>query len=259
MILSKQEIEEELAHKKQILNARIKRRRPLELQEAQRGLNTPPDVLTEISSLTEQILKLEEEIARLEILAVEGQISLIEAEYKVMTAKTWDTPRGMPSIVGEAELELARLKMGLVLEKAKQIEKEVRVGLAEEAFSSLDPNFVRIFKTLLYQRDFSYVGPGDFPDEVTVNDLDSFIDSLRIIGRAIRLDISTALRLFIEILGDFSYLYRSYWHSYGFGFRDKLLSANRVWNYQNDKETFEQFLEGFGKALDKPESDQNAK
>ncbi len=147
MNLSKQEIEEELVHKRHIVSALVRRRRPLELQAAQKGLSTPPEVLTEISALNDQIHTQGEEIAQLETLAAEGQLSLAEAEYGVMVAKAWDTPRGKPTLAGNAELELSRLRMRLVSESAQQIEHDVRVGLAEEAFSSLDAHFLELLPT----------------------------------------------------------------------------------------------------------------
>ena len=271
MKITKQEVEEELNHRKQILSALVRRRRPLELQEAQKGLNTPPEVSTEISSLAEQIRKQEEEIARLQTLAAEGQLSIVEVEFRVMVAKTWNTPNGRPSLAGANELELARLKMGLLLEKAEQIGHEVRAGLAEEVFSNLDADLLKRLpgyykppvvsvesdisvksgisvkrdrRDISMGRDISMAGDvvGRDKIEIHTNYEDPYDASLRIIGRAIRLDVSTALRLFLIILPS-DFLLNVDW------FGNQLLNANRVWNYQTDKESFEHFLKELSDAL----------
>ncbi|MEM8533283.1 MAG: hypothetical protein AAGF95_20760, partial [Chloroflexota bacterium] len=135
---TKQEIEKQLQHKRELITILSARQRPLELQAAQKGINTPPEILTEISTLTDQIRAQEEEIARLESLAAEGQISLAEAEFRVMLAKTWDTLSGRPTIVGDTRLELTRLQLGLTSERATELEYEVRTALAEEIFYKID-------------------------------------------------------------------------------------------------------------------------
>ncbi|MBD1875070.1 hypothetical protein H6F75_16415 [Nodosilinea sp. FACHB-131] len=275
MGFSRQEIEEELEHKRQILRALIRRRRPLELQVAQRGLSTPPEIFTEISTLSEQIHIQEDEMARLETLAAEGQISIVEAEYKVMVAKAWDTQRGKPTLTGSAELELLRLRMGIVPEKAYQIENEIRVGLAEEAFSNLDTDFFerlpvkpepkRIEAQKVYEPTSEYNNSGRdqisniIQGEIHISSLsishsrffpgsdDPFEGSLRVIGRSIRLDHLTALRLFLVVLPP---IYRLDIEEFG----KQLIRANRVWNYQADREVFDYFLNNLASELENQES-----
>lgn len=275
MGFSRQEIAEEMEHKRQILHALIRRRRPLELQVAQRGLSTPPEIFTEISTLSEQIRIQEDEMARLETLAAEGQISIVEAEYKVMVAKAWDTQRGKPTLTGAAELELLRLRMGLFPEKAYQIENEIRVGLAEEAFSSLDTDFFerlpikpepkRIEAQKVYEpasednnsgRDqFGAIIQGQIHiQHFNISSIgfrsgsdDQFEVSLRIIGRAIRLDHETALRLFLVVLPP---AYRLDIEEFG----KQLIRANRVWNYQADREVFDCFLNNLACELESQEA-----
>src|ERR1700722_12373692 len=104
----KKEIENELEHKAQIIRALRSRLRPLEIQAAHKGISSPPEIMTEIAILTDQIRIQEDEIAKLESLAAEGQLSLAEAEFRVTLAEVWDTPTGRPTAVGAARLELLR-------------------------------------------------------------------------------------------------------------------------------------------------------
>lgn len=262
MKISKQEIEEELDHKRQIVVALIRRRRPLELQAAQKGLSVPPEILTEISMLSDQIRTQEEEISRLETLAAEGQLSIVEAEYRVMVARTWDTSRGKPTLAGSAELELSRLRMGLLPEKAQQIEREVRIGLAEEAFSSLDIHFLKLLPTRPEPKKINdNSSSNDFTGSISGGNVinvvsgsvrffssgeDPYESSLRVIGRSIRLDNPTALRLFLTILPHDLRLDLE-------EFNEQIIRANRVWNYQDDREGFDWFIRHLEKALEERE------
>ena len=107
MRLAKHEIEGELKHKNNLISAYRSRLRPLEIQAAQKGSSAPPEILTEISRLTEQIRIQEDEIVKLESLAAEGQLSLAEVEYRAILAETWDTPIGRSTAAGSARLELS--------------------------------------------------------------------------------------------------------------------------------------------------------
>jgi hypothetical protein len=199
-------------------------------------------------------------------LAAEGQLSLAEAEYRVMVAKAWDTPRGKPTLAGNAELELSRLRMRLVSESAKQIEHDVRVGLAEEAFSGLDARFLDRLPTQpkpikpspqkiteavsgdIIQSDLSHIGSasvtiiGNSPETE-----DPYEVSLKLIGRAIRLDNPTALNLFLTILPPSLRLDLN-------KFGKQLIEINRVWNYQDDRDVFEWFLTHLAGSLGERES-----
>lgn len=258
MRLSKQEIEEQLVHKRAIVRALITRQRPLELQAAQKGINTPAEVMTEISALTEQIRAQEEEMTRLETIAAESHLSLIEAEYRVMLAKAWDTARGRPTLASLAELELARLRMGLLPEKAEQIEYEVRTALVEETFSNLDIEFLDVLPKIQEPEAVITFGAGNQFGDVSIGDIvagniirittntgefDSpYTISLRVTGKAIRLDKQNALRLFLIILpGGFRLDIET--------FGRQLIAANRVWNYQEDRDVFEWFLVNLTQSL----------
>jgi CheY-like chemotaxis protein len=63
---TKQDIEEQINHEKAIVQTIVKRLRQLELRAAHDGINTPPEVLTEIDSIRDQIRHHEAEITRLE-------------------------------------------------------------------------------------------------------------------------------------------------------------------------------------------------
>jgi len=255
---SKDQIEEELLHKKRLINALDQRRRPLEVQAAQKGSSAPPEILTEISSLTEQVRAITKEISDLETFAAEGQLSIVEAEYRYMIAKAWDTPRGRPTLVGSAEIELARLRMGIVLESAKAIESEVRVLLSEEAFSELDADFIENLPKIIIPSTGSVIqfGAGNQIGDITIGDIvagnttyinlinqaNPYYIGLRVIGKAIRLDVQIALRLLVTILPSSSNLDVE-------KFSKELLNANRVWNFQDDKDNFEGFIIGLVQAL----------
>jgi uncharacterized protein YhaN len=66
MPLSQQELEEELAHQRQLSHELRRRLHVLELQRAQQGQQVLPQVVLEIESLTEEIQTYEPAIARLE-------------------------------------------------------------------------------------------------------------------------------------------------------------------------------------------------
>ena len=70
MALTKQEIEEQITHVQELRRELIRRKRVLEIQAAQTGNNVRPEVLTEISDLTNEIHAHEEELVRLESLPV---------------------------------------------------------------------------------------------------------------------------------------------------------------------------------------------
>ena len=70
MALTKQEIEEQITHVKELRRELVRRKRVLEIQAAQTGNNVRPEVLTEISDLTNEIHAHEAELVRLESLPV---------------------------------------------------------------------------------------------------------------------------------------------------------------------------------------------
>ena len=120
-----------------------------------------------------------------------------------------DTPVGRPSAAGSARLELARLRLGLSPERVSYLEKEIRARLVAEVFSDID-----VLPLLGKNCEF----PGDLGSiQVTINSHEesriSFDrieirqnltvvkpceSALRLIGKAIRLAPTIALRLFFR-------------------------------------------------------------
>lgn len=150
---TKQEIEEELTHQRKIIVVLRRRRRALELQMYQQGAHALPQIVTEIEDLREQIREREQEIAQLETRAVEEKFPLAEMEYRVLLAETWSTPQGCPTVLGREQLELARLRLGVSLERAGELEQEIRRDLATEVFSELEPQFLSVGFIILRSRD----------------------------------------------------------------------------------------------------------
>lgn len=244
---TKQEIEGELDHKNKLVHTYRARLRPLELQAAQKGMYAPPEVLTEISALTEQIRAQEDEIATLESLAAEGQLSLSEAEYRVLLAEVWDTSIGRPSTSGAARLELTRLKLGLTPERAQELEKEVRIALVEEIFLTIDISPLLgqypVLPQNITQVQLSINAEGEgsttVVDTIQINQnltISSPLESaLHLIGKAVRLDLPTALRLFLQSLPLDTTLDIIV-------FRKQLITENRVWVTRDEYLIFDNFL-----------------
>jgi hypothetical protein len=187
MKLTKEEIAEELIHQTQVVKALHARRRVLEIQAAQHGAQTSPQILTELTTLTEEIRRHQDEISQLEMLAAEDQIPLAEAEYRVLLADIWDTPQGRPTVAGAARLELTRLRLGLAPDRAKQIENEIRSELADEILFDIDTNLLEHLYGKQNIKDVAYT------DEDKTN-------LLRSIGRAIRFAPLTAVTIVLASL-----------------------------------------------------------
>lgn len=221
MTVERQAALDELAHKRELIATLIRRRRPLEVQAAHRGMSAPPEILTEISFLTDQIRVYEVEISHLETLAAQGVLPLSEVEYRSLVAEAWDTPRGHPTVTGRARLELSRLRLGIVPEKAYEIERYIRIALAEEAFSNIEPSF---FTNISLRID-----DPRFPKDNR--------QSLTYLGRAIRLDQETARHLFFVNLQSSDRI-----AVYELSLRDMLLEINRVHQHSEDFLLFNHFL-----------------
>lgn len=185
MNAGRQEIEEVLEHQHKMVRLLRQRLQQRELQEAQYGVNVPPEVVNEIAALSERIHNHETEIARLQTLAAEDQLSLTEVEYRVAVAEAWNTSEGIPLVVGMARLERDRLRLGIAPKRASEIEHEVRVALAEETFSQLDIALLYSLYTTGSAENREYAQQ------------DARAHLLKLIGRMIRLDLTTA----VELLG----------------------------------------------------------
>jgi hypothetical protein len=174
MKMPKEEIEVELEHVHSMLHILNERRRVLEEHQAQKGIDTEPQILTELKDIKDQIDELQNRGSELETRAVEDAISYPEAEYRVKLAQAWDTPYGRPTAQGKAQLELDRLHLGVTPERAQQLEHEIRVELAQQALSMLDLRYVALPH-----------------DNIQADGLAK--QTMDIIVRAIRLDATTVL------------------------------------------------------------------
>jgi hypothetical protein len=179
----KDEIARAIAHQQKMLRVRRQRLQQRELQEAQYGLNVPPEVNTEIHDLTERIQRHEAEIARLQTEAAVDKLSLAEVEYQVLLAEVWDTPKGLPTVIGYTRLELARLRLGIAPKRGRELAHDICAGLAEETFYQLRSDFYYGLSGMKFARDSHTVER-----------------ELKIIGRAIRLDPWLIAQLFLRIL-----------------------------------------------------------
>lgn len=231
MAPTKQEIDEALAHQQKMVRVLRQRLQQRELQEAQFGINAPPEVMTEIQALSDRVHAHEAEIARLQTLAAEGQLSVAEAEYRTLLADTWGTPEGRPSVAGATRQELARLRLGLMAERAQELEHEVRVALANETFSQIDS--LSLFKlgrigSVMVGKE---VAAQDTAKSYKRNEMET---ALRLIGRTIRLDAATACRLLVAntpLAKDANFPYFKAW----------LLMINKV-KYDHEDHLVQQFL-----------------
>src|SRR5215470_13107588 len=119
MQLPKEEIPREISHQQQAVLALNERRRVLDLQAAQFGSLTPPHIVTELASLTEQIQARESEIANLKSQSAADQIPVEEVEYHAMLAEEWDKSPGRLKLAQQARLEWVRVRLGIALERAQ--------------------------------------------------------------------------------------------------------------------------------------------
>jgi hypothetical protein len=140
--MDKQEISDAIAHQQKMLRALRQRLQQRELQEAQQGINAPPEVISDIHELTERIQRHEGELARLQTEAAVDKEPPVEVEYQALLAEVWGTPQGRPTFAGATRLNLARLRLGILPERAQELEHEVRVALAEEAVANLDARYL---------------------------------------------------------------------------------------------------------------------
>lgn len=179
MRLQQSEAAEELVHQRTVLATLRKRLRVLEVQLAQHGTNVAPHILIEIDSLSEQIKERESEIDTLTSISVEGDHSLVEVEYRVLLAEAWSTSQGRPTVVSRTRLELMRLRLGIPLERASQLEQDVRGEVAREVIDNLHDAF---FHDYLQGYDFKAT------------------DEFWKIGLAIRLNVDAAIERFTALL-----------------------------------------------------------
>lgn len=259
MALTKQEVDEELTFQHTLHDTYQRRLRILEIQRATKGeTEATPSMIIEIETIQDQLRKVDEAIQKLEEQALASQPSLVEIEYRMLAAKLWAMPLGRPTVAGMAELELARLKSGLAIAKTQQIEYEVRTALAQEAFSGIDASFGGFLPRMIeireditttdeenmtkFRRTIRNQGDFTWRPNINIGRQDIYSSGLQLIGCAIRLSKQRALELFLAILpadmqidiGKFS---------------SDLFPANRVWNYVEDRELFEWFIQNLDRSI----------
>ncbi len=144
MSQDKAEIQEELEHLKNLLTIAHKNRRTLEEQQIKSGSMLRLELNNQLSDIKAEIQELEERKNSLEIQSVEEDYSLAEAEYRVMAAEAWEN--SYLTTLGIAQLELTRLRLQMPLEKALQIQHEVRVNLVRDIFRTIHSNDFRILQ-----------------------------------------------------------------------------------------------------------------
>jgi hypothetical protein len=99
---------------------------------------------------------------------------LAEAEYRAVLARIWDSSHGKLLIADSTSLELLRLQLGISLEKAQELERDIRTQLAEEAFRAIN------IEDIIFGRWMGH--------------------DQGLLARAIRFDALTALRLLLQHL-----------------------------------------------------------
>jgi hypothetical protein len=135
--MDKAEIQQELEHLNKLLAIAHANRRALEEQQIQQGIIAPLSLINQMNEVKQSIQEYEERKNQLKIQSVEEDVSLAEAEYRVMAAEALE--RGFLTTLGMAQLELTRLRVQMTLEKAQQIQDEVRSSLVRDIFRTLEP------------------------------------------------------------------------------------------------------------------------
>ncbi len=134
--MDKEELAEELDHQRQMVKELRRRRRLLERNHVIKGIETDPHILMQIEDIGRQIKEREAEIEHLQTLAVEDKIPLAEAEYRSALAFAWDA--GRLTSIGSTSLELTRLQLGISLDKAQLLEKDIRKSIAGDKLAEQD-------------------------------------------------------------------------------------------------------------------------
>lgn len=249
MLIRREEILEELAHQQALHNALRKRLRALELQKAQHGNSTPPQIVTEIASLTEEIRECQGEIRELRnFIGEEDEIILTELKYKQELFNTWSLRliRSRPLLRDITNLEIQRRRLGLTVEHARQLETETRTKLVEEIFYNIDcRRLYWLARAFGFNDDPSKI-IDDIPETIRSH-LDegimSFIkykdtnisEQLEYIGIGIRLDSNRTLELLLSMIPKNIPLNIDV-------FEFLTNKINKTWIFQEDKELFAQFF-----------------
>lgn len=158
MKLSQEEIKEELSNLQSILRMHRRRRRVLEEQAAHAGSSIDAKVLLEIEDISEQIRSYETEFDQLEQQAAAATTPVAEIEYRMLLAQAWSKYSERIPVVERAQLEWARVRLGILSEHAQNVESRIRADLARESLAD-----IRIENVQHAMRQVAQKPPGSHP------------------------------------------------------------------------------------------------
>lgn len=201
---SKEEIQEELEHKQNLLKTYNRNRRVLEQRMAELG--SQPDLVTlnDIDKIAARIRETENDIALLETRSIERDLSFEEAEYRAILARAWNTERGEPSYADRAKLEYERLRLRLPFERTETLEAEVKKALAVDICKHIEMDLRRDIRHFMmpltfYEEFGRHVRNSKHVTEDIEEEKKRF-EILQPLGRVIRFDVEFAILLIQQIM-----------------------------------------------------------
>lgn len=255
MQLSHEDLLEQKSALLEIMTIERRRRNHLRIQVAQHGNLTPIHIRTDLDDTERKLATYEQELAQLETQIAEADESVAEVEYRVHVAEAWNTPLGRPTVAGGARLELARLRLGITLERAATIEQEVRTALAYEAFTEIDIAILLGISSVqseplimgmqihIYPTDSGIVNIHNLNQSQILTQDDARKMALRMLGRVVRLNPHIAAQLFVlGIPSNQDFVLEV--------FSSQLFTANQVRLNNGEEELFNAFIQDVHSGLD---------
>ncbi|NJO81705.1 MAG: hypothetical protein HC828_02325 [Blastochloris sp.] len=146
--MTEAELQAESTHVQQLLDTLHRRRRHLEQQRVQQGShNAEPQLQIRLEDSIEEIKQYEAELHRLNqrVAAQSYERTVEEVEYRMLVADTWADTLISLSVVDQARLEWAQVRLGIPSERARALEREIRIALTNEVLANIDrPNMQRV-------------------------------------------------------------------------------------------------------------------
>jgi len=141
----KQESEDSIKHKRDMLTEYTRRLRPLEIQEAQRGRSTPPEILTEIADLNRKIITCKAEISSLESTIETNTLKYNQQSAVTLNLEYWNNiASGMRTFIDRLLLEepldsedVLFQSLQIFLENA--LNQKVSVEIFSDQFKTIEP------------------------------------------------------------------------------------------------------------------------
>ena len=135
------ELQAEIAHEEAILHTLHRRQRVLETQRAQKGSHEVEASL--IVELEEQYTEIERHQAVLHqlkqrVAAQSYERTVEEVEYRLLVAETWAKTPLQLAVVDQARLEWAQVRLGIPTDRARALEREIRIALTNEVLANID-------------------------------------------------------------------------------------------------------------------------